>query len=64
MIAEELAKVLQPVPTEEFLTHEQLGKMLGLSESYVRHHSTDFPHIKIGSHTRYLKSRVIEALTR
>lgn len=64
MIAEELAKVLKPKPEEDFLTQEQLAKLLGISVSYVRHHQTDFPHIKIGCHTRYIKSKVIESLMR
>lgn len=64
MIAEELARVLKPTQPEEFLSHKELAKWLGVSESWVRHHSDEFPCIRIGNHTRYVKSKVTEMLLR
>lgn len=46
--------------TEELLTAEQVAQLLKVSISYVRQHTDEIPHIRIGCNIRFPKNKVLQ----
>ena len=66
MIAEELYKLQlaqNPYSGDELLTIRELANRLRLSESYVRHHASQYPRLKVGGNYRYPFNQVIRYLS-
>lgn len=47
------------VDTEQLLTADECAQLLKVSVSYVRQHTDEIPHIKIGGAVRFPKNRVL-----
>lgn len=45
--------------TEQLLTADECAQLLKVSVSYVRQHTDEIPHIKIGGAVRFPKNRVL-----
>lgn len=45
--------------TETLLTAEECAQLLKVSVSYIRQHTDEIPHIKIGGSVRFPKNRVL-----
>ena len=50
------------ITNEVLLTADELASLLKVSVSYVRQHTNDFPHVKIGNSVRFPKSRVLQSI--
>lgn len=58
-IADELMARLAPM-TEELLTAEQVAQLLKVSTPWVRAHTSELPHVRIGGMVRFPKGKVLK----